>query len=118
MSKPQLSVTEAELERFFGGEATRSDTDIPWPYNGLLFTATRHEFRLVLDLKPSYKHVELTVHAGGQLLYQLSSPALEDIRIHPDPTHDTLELVVSQRDSIFVRLSPSVLITQQTWDGT
>ncbi len=118
MSKSQLSVTEAELERFFGGEPTRSDTDIPWPYNGLLFTATQDEVRLSPDLMPSYKHVDLTVHAGGQLFYQLSAPALEDIRIHCDPAHDTLELVVSQRDSIFVRLSPSVLITQQTWDGT
>ncbi len=113
-----LSVTEEELERFFGVAPTKTDTNVPWPYNGLLFTVEQGSFKVVCGLTPSYKHVELTIHFLGDMLYQLSSPALDDIRVHADPTHDTIEFVVSQKDSIFLRLSPSVLITQGTWDGT
>lgn len=114
----QLSTTEEELERFFGMPPAKSDPEIPWPYSGLLFTVTVGRYRVICDMTPSCKQVELTIQADGELFYQLSSPMLDDIRVHANPTHDTMELVVSPKDSIFLRLSPSVLVTQRTWDGT
>lgn len=118
MTATELSVTEAEIERFFGVEPVRSDAEISWPYNRLLFIVDRDRAQVIFDFSPSYKHVDLTVHMDGKLIYQLSAPALENVRMHPDPSHETLELVVSERDRIFLRLAPSVLITQQTWDGS
>ncbi|MEJ2791295.1 MULTISPECIES: hypothetical protein [unclassified Pseudoxanthomonas] len=118
MTAAGLSLTEADLERFFGVEASRTDRDIPWPYNGLSFAASRADSQVDLHLMPSYKHIELSIRVSGVLIYQLAATGVADLRVHTDPGHDTLEIVVSGEDRVFVRLSPSVLVTQQIGDGT
>lgn len=67
---------------------------------------------------PSYKHVELSIRVSGVLIYQLAATGVADLRMHTDPGHDTLEIVVSGEDRVSLRLSPSVLVTQQIGDGT
>jgi len=118
MTAMDLSLTEADLERFFGVEASRKDRDIPWPYNGLSFAASRADSQVDLYFMPSYRHVELSIRVSGVLIYQLVATGVADLRVHTDPGHDTLEIVVSGEDRVFVRLSPSVLVTQQIGDGT
>lgn len=113
-----LSLTQKDLERFFGAAPSKSDADVPWPYNGLTFSFSDNLHHVVFYVMPSYKHVEMSIHCGKELTYQLTAPAVGDLRVLGGPTHDTLEMVISSKGSIFIRVLPSVLITQQVGGGT
>ena len=111
------SLTKSDLEHFFGIDSIKTDENVPWPYNGLSFYIQRGESTVTFYVMPSYKYIELSVHVSGDLTYQLVAKRVSNLRLHSDPQHDTLEIVVSDQDSIFVRVSPSVLITQQVSDS-
>ena len=64
----------------------------------------------------SVEELEL-LSVGGDNLYTFSALSVADIRYHKDSDRETLEIVVSDRDSIWVRLRPSLLITQDASGG-
>jgi hypothetical protein len=118
MTATGLAVTESDLNRFFGVVPDKMDADVPWPYGGLTFNFAGANSHGSFFLMPSHKHVELSIHSSGELIYQLAAPRISDLRVLPGSAHDTLEISIADKDRIFIRLSPSVLITQQAGDGT
>ena len=118
--RPRLLLTEADLERFFGAPPARTDpVEVSWPYNGLSFDVERGPFRISCQLFASCGDIALAVRtSSGELLYELSATVVNELKMHPGPSHDTLEIVFSDGNRLLVRLDPCVLITQQAGDGT
>ena len=117
MTATALAVTESDLQRFFGVVPGKMDAGVPWPYGGLTFNFAEANSHGSFFLMPSYKHVELSIHSSGNLIYQLVAPQIYDLKVLAGPAHDVLEISITAKDRVFIRLSPSVLITQQAGDG-
>jgi hypothetical protein len=118
METLRLSLTQEDLERFFGTAPSKSDIDVPWPYNGLTFNFSGGPYQVIFYIMPSYRHVELSIRCANELTYQLTASTVSDLRVLGGPTHGTLEIVISSKDSVFIRLLPSVLVAQQVGGGT
>jgi hypothetical protein len=112
MPASRLLCTESDLEMFFGVGAERMDADVPWPYNGLTFVASDDSTRVRCVVFPAYPSLELSIAVGGTLFYQYKSSQLSGLLVHHDGGRVTLE-ARSSDSSTFVRLRPSLLITQQ-----
>ena len=113
----ELSTTEIDLIWFFGSQPVKTDpADIPWPYNDLLFNIAGDNWRVRFLISPAYQQVELSAHIDEQLLYQLSIGRFSDLVIHHDSGHATLEIVISEKQSIFLCLAPRLFISQDIRD--
>ena len=118
MERVGLTATQEDLERFFGVAPSKRDADVPWPYNGFTYNFTSGAYQVTFCIRPADKHIELSVRCANELTYQLDAPRVSDLCMLRGPSHDALAIVISTQDSVFIRLLPSVLITQQAGDGT
>ena len=112
-----ISTSESALTRFFGIEPRRSDEGVPWPYCGLSYAWGEGSAEMAFEVSPSYKSVNLSIRVDGTELFQFKASRLRDLVVHMGPSHDTLELAISDANSIFIRLAPALLITQQADNG-
>ena len=111
------SVEELELLSFFEVEPRRLDPSVPWPYNQFTYRVELLPYSVEFSIWPAHRDVSLSVSVGGDNLYAFSALSVADIRYQKDSDRETLEIVVSDRDSIWVRLRPSLLITQDASGG-
>jgi hypothetical protein len=109
-----LSVEEVELLSFFEVEPSRADRDIPWPYNDYTFEVASGDFDVTFGIAPSYGDVSLKASLNGNEVYSLISMAITDLRYHKNADRETLEIVISETDSIWLRLRPTFQITQSS----
>ncbi|GGD40898.1 hypothetical protein GCM10007235_11160 [Pseudoxanthomonas indica] len=107
-----VSIEELELLSFFEVEPSRADLDVPWPYNELTYQISLGQHMVSFIISPSYRDLSLSVTHDGTLIYSFRGSSIKDVRYHKDADVETLEIVVSDRDTIWLSLRPSVVITQ------
>jgi hypothetical protein len=107
-----VSVEELELLSFFEVEPSRADQEIPWPYNDFSYQVELGQYAVSFSIAPAYKDVSLSVAHNGTEFYAFKGLSVKDVRYHKDADLETLEIVVSDRDTIWFRLRPSLLVTQ------
>jgi hypothetical protein len=112
-----VSVEELELLSFFEVEPARADRDVPWPYNDFTYQMTVGEYAVSFCIAPTSKDLSLSIAHKGAALYVFKGLSVQDIRYHKDADIETLEIVVSDRDTIWFRLRPSLLITQDVGEA-
>ena len=112
-----VSVEELELLSFFEVEPTRADRDVPWPYNDFTYQMAVGEYTVSFSIAPAYKELSLSVAHKGAALYVFKGLSVQDVRYHKDADIETLEIVVSDRDTVWFRLRPSLLITQDAGEA-
>ncbi len=112
-----ITAEELELLSFFEVEPSRADKDIPWPYNDFSYQVELGAYLVVFGIAPSYPDVSLTISFNGAEIYNFSGQSLRDVRYHKSSDHETLEIVVSERDTIWLRLRPSIMITQRSGEA-
>lgn len=108
-----VTVEELELSSFLGVEPTRADRDIPWPYNVFSYLLEIGGYTVLFRIDPACKDLSLSVAHNGSELYSFRSVSIKDVRYHKDADRETLEIAVSDRDTIWFRLRPGLLITQE-----
>ena len=115
---PNRSITTQELDllTFFEVEPTRVNPDVPWPYSELLYTVKRGDFDISFAISPAYRDIHLVVKRGGDTLYELNALGIDDVRYRKDSSGETLELALTARDSLFLRLVPEVSLRQDVSD--
>ena len=47
------------------------------------------------------------------MVYELNAVGVEDVRYHNDKGRESVEIVISIRDSMWLRIKPNISITQQ-----
>ncbi len=107
-----VSIEELELLSFFEVEPSRADLDVPWPYNELTYQLVLGQYLISFIISPSYRDLSLSVTSEGAQIYSFQGRSIKDVRYHKDADVETLELVVSSRDTIWLRLRPNLVITQ------
>jgi len=107
-----VSVDELELLSFFEVEPSRADLDTPWPYNELTYQVSLGQYAISCTICPSYRDLSLSATYEGKLIYSFTGRSIKDVRHHKDADGETMEIVVSDRDTIWLRLRPNLVITQ------
>ena len=112
-----VSVDELELLSFFEVEPVRADRDVRWPYNDFTYQMILGEYAISLSIAPAYKDLSLSVAHKGTTLYAFKGLSVKDVRYHKDSDTETLEIIISDSDTIWFRLRPSLLITQDAGEA-
>jgi hypothetical protein len=113
LSMNYISAEEHELLSFFEVEPERASPDIPWPYNDFSYRVSLGAYDITFGIYPAYKDLSLTIRHNGMELYSFVALSVKDVRYLQDPRIETLEILISDRESIWLRLRPTVLITQK-----
>ncbi len=107
------TIEEFELLSFFEVVPQTADPTVPWPYNEFLYEVHLGAYSVSCSIHPAYKDVSLSISNDGAEIYRFSALSLSDIRYHKDSDTETLEIVVSNRESILLRLRPSIFVAQE-----
>jgi len=108
-----LQVEELELLSFFGKEPEIADPGIPWPYNAYVYDVTRDNSALYFEQSPSYRDLRIVLKRGGSTIYELHANGIEDLKYHKDNARESLEIVLSSRDTLWLTLDPTIAVSQE-----
>ncbi len=118
MSAQVITASDLDLLTFFEVEPKPRDADVPWPYNDFLYETTRGEFQISFAVAPAYKDVRFILSLNGRTLYELNAIGVNDVRYEKDSSGELLEVMVSSRESLTLRLRPEVSIDHHVADRT
>jgi len=108
-----LSVDEFALLNFFGVTPAQRDDDVPWIYNDSAYEVTTGQSQVIFGVAPAAHYTSILLRASGILLYELSANGIEDVRLHNDKGREWLEVVISNRQSIRLRIAPEISISEK-----
>jgi hypothetical protein len=108
-----ISASELDLLQFFEVTPTAQDPDGPWDYNDWLFEVSIQGIHLKFSIAPAYRDVRLKVQLGDRVLYELNSMGVEDVVFHEKPDREVLEIRLTERDRMFLRLRPQIELAHQ-----
>jgi hypothetical protein len=108
-----VSVEELELLGFFGVEPKRLDLSVPWPYNDFLYEVKQGEMSLTFAVAPAYRDVRIIWKSGSVSLYELNAVGVEDVKYHNDSGRETIEVAISRRNKLWLRILPNISISHE-----
>ena len=75
------------------------------------------KFAVSFKIEPAYKDVRLLVKMNDAILFDLTAKLVADVRYHDDANRETLEIVVSDKNRLWLALRPEVRIIQDVSQG-
>ena len=116
MGRP-LSADEYALLSFFGVAPTQLDpNDVPWAYNHSVYRAADEIAQVSFAIAPAVKDVRILLTIAGANVFEFSAMRVEDVRCHYDKRRESLEVIISPRNSIWLSIKPRISI-HQSFDG-
>jgi hypothetical protein len=106
-----ISAEELDLLSFFSSEPKQRDADVPWPYNDSLYEANVDGVSLSFAVAPAYKDVRIILKTGEHIVYELNAVGVDDVKYHNDGGRETLEIIVSPRDRLWLRVAPRIQVS-------
>jgi hypothetical protein len=113
-----ITANDLDLLTFFEVEPTPRDADVPWPYNDFLYETSRGDHHISFAVAPAYKDVRCILTVGGSIIYELNALGVDDVRYLKDTTGELLEVIVSARETVTLRLRPVVRIDHRVADAS
>lgn len=113
-----LSVDEFGLLNFFGTVPVQSDENVSWVYNDSAYEVTAGQAQISFALAPADHDVRIVLRASGLLLYELNATGVEDVNLHNDNAREWLEVIISRRQSIRLRITPEISLSESVDDPT
>jgi hypothetical protein len=110
-SMTDLTATELDLLTFFEVLPKLRDEGDPWCYNDAAYEVRRGEFSLSFSVAPAYKDVRLILKRTEHTLYEFNAMDIEDLKYEKTRGGEVLEIVVTARDSLILRLDPDISIS-------
>jgi hypothetical protein len=107
-----MSIDEFDLLNFFATPPEQLDPDVPWPHNDSLYEAVDGHVQISFAIAPSVKDVRIILKSDGVTLYELNAMGIEDVNYHHDKGRESLEIILSERNSVWLRIKPQISITQ------
>lgn len=111
-SRSALSATELELLTFFEVPPVFVDPLAPWPYTHAVYQVCRGDDVLEVAISPADFDICIALRRDGRTIYELSATAVEDVKYLRDGKRETLEVCLTSRDRLFIRLKPDISIIQ------
>lgn len=112
-----MSVDEFDLLNFFATLPEQLDPDVPWTYNDSVYEVADGHVQISFGIAPSVKDVRVILKSNGVLLYELNAVGIEDVKYHDDKGRESLEIIVSSRDSVWLRIKPQISIAHSATEG-
>ncbi|WOB06864.1 hypothetical protein [Piscinibacter gummiphilus] len=109
-----ITADELELLTFFAIEPKRLDPETTWPYNDFVYEVKRGDMSLSFAIHPAYKDVRIILKHLCASLYELNAVGVEDLKYHNDSGKESLEVIISAKDKLWLRIDPSICIGHQT----
>ncbi len=106
-----ITAEEWELSSLFGVEPKRLDPGVPWPYNDFVYEVQQSEMSLSVAVAPACKDVRIILKSGSVSLYELNAVKVSDMKYHNDNGRETLEVIITPRDRLWLRVHPSIYIS-------
>lgn len=113
-----LTVEEFELLSFFEVLPHQADPEIAWPYNNFSYHVEVGPYTIDFGIAPVYRDLSFTVICHGSELFKFSALSVKDVRYHRYPDREVLEITVSDRETIWFQLRPTVSIIQHFTSGS
>ena len=113
-----ISATALDLLTFFEVEPTLLDPNDPWPYTDAAYSVSQGVFDLSFAVAPAYKDVRIVLKVGGAALYELTALGVVDVKYHEDNGRESLEVVTSESDRLFLRLKPTISLSHECKRGS
>ncbi|PYV17474.1 MAG: hypothetical protein DMG07_05615 [Acidobacteria bacterium] len=89
------------------------DKDVPWPYNDFLFEIDRGDVSLSCAIAPAYRDVRLILKRGSDKLYELNATGVEDVKYEDRNGVEILEIILSAREQIRLKVKPRIEINHR-----
>ncbi|MCX6608990.1 MAG: hypothetical protein NTV52_36100 [Acidobacteria bacterium] len=112
-----VSIDEYALLNFFSAAPTQFDPDDPWAYNDSSYEAADEVAQVCFAIAPAYKDVRLLLTVGGTQVFEFSAMGVDDVRYHREKGHESLEVIISPRNSIWLSIKPRISIHQSVSAG-
>jgi hypothetical protein len=110
MTTSSITVDEIQLLSFFAVQPVTLDREAPWPYTSYSFEVLIGGVSVVFKIEPAYRDVRLVVKVGDSILYDLTAKLVKDVIYHQDTNRETLEILVNDRDRLWLALRPEVRV--------
>ena len=105
-----ISAEEHEVLSFFEIEPIPTDKDVPWPYNDYLYEVERDGLSMSCAIAPAYKDVRIILKCNGSKIYEFNSVGVRDVRYNNKGGKETLEIILSDNESISLRVKSKIEI--------
>ncbi len=103
-----ISAEEWQHLSFFEVEPELSNADVPWCYNDALYRIQQGHLTLTIAIAPSYRDVRIILSNQGTRLYELNALGVKDVRYTREGAVEMLEIDISVRESLALRLKPHI----------
>lgn len=110
--KHAFSVDPFGLLNLFGVVPVQRDDNVPWVYNDSAYEVTTGRTRVSFAVAPADRDVRIRLWVNGMVLYELNAMGVQDVRLHNDKEREWLEVIMSPRQSIRLRIVPQIAITE------
>ena len=114
--KPALSVDELGLLNFFAVIPVQRDDNAPWVYNDSAYEVATGQTQISFAVAPAEGDVRLRLQVSGIVLYELNAMGVQDVRLHNDKGREWLEVIISPRQSIRLRIAPEISVSEKVDD--
>ncbi len=108
-----VTVTESELLSFFEVEPRLTDPGEPWPYNSAAYATKVDRFEVLFSIAPAYPDFTLEVRDDGVIVFALTALGIQDVRYQKQAETESLEIVISDKHRVLLRLQPTLFIDQK-----
>jgi len=107
---PDVTAEEWQLLSFFEVEPSMRDCDVPWCYNDALYEVSQGELSLSFALKPAYHDVRLVLRLHGEILYELHTTDVKDVKYQKDNGREQLTIEVNEHEAVELCIKPRIEI--------
>jgi hypothetical protein len=107
-----ITAEEWELLSFFEVEPQLTDPGDPWDFNTALYVIDTAEWRVEFSVSPWHRDFTLEIDSSRGRFFEFTGLDVDDIRVSPDDK-DELEIVLSPRHKMTLRIRPTLQIRQR-----
>jgi hypothetical protein len=109
-------LTNSGFSSFFGAVPVKREDDVPWIYNDSAYVATKGQTEVSFAIAPAYRDVRIRLQVSGIVLYELNGMGIQDLVLHNDKGREWLEIVISPRQAVRLRIKPEISVTESLGD--
>ena len=113
-----ITAEKLDLLGFFGVEPKCLEPDAPWPHNEFAYHVQQGEISLSFAVAPAYKDVQIILRSGSVVLYDLNAVGVEDVKYHNENGRETLEVVITPEDRLWLRVIPNIYVSHEATERT
>ena len=106
-----ISAKAWELLSFFEIEPEFRDPEDSWPYTDALYRVQQGSLSLSVSIAPAERDVRVILSSDGNRIYELNATDIKDVRYFKrEDGVEMLEIIITERDSIFLKTKPRIEI--------